>query len=253
VALIAMMWGASGMFGAIRRSLNAAFDDEEVKRPFVPQKLIDLALVLLLAAAFAASVIVGAAMRYVSDASNPLLGIENIADDFGFLWPGMSFIIPAIIALVGFFVVYTIVPSRLRSPAEVWPGAVLAAFLFQVVSLGFGIYLDTFAGGNIVFTALGGVAVFLFWVYVVSNIMIFGAEVAAEYPRTSFELVDQPAMKMASEPLKDRILGAVLALFVTPKETGATGGYEEDEAREEGSEVDVREGAAVSGTEGERR
>jgi membrane protein len=252
VALVAMMWGASGMFGAIRRSLNAAFDDEEVKRPFVTQKLIDLALVLLLAGAFAASVIVGAAMRYVSDASNPLLGLEDLADDLGFLWPGMSFIVPAIIALVGFLVVYTIVPSRLRSPAEVWPGAVLAALLFQVVSLGFGIYLDTFGGGNIVFTALGGVAVFLFWVYIVSNIMIFGAEVAAEYPRTSFEPVDQPAMKLASEPLKDRIWGAVRGLFVLPKETGATGGYDDNVARAENGSLDVREEAAVS-TEPERR
>jgi membrane protein len=121
---------------------------------------------------------------------------------------------------------------------------VLAALLFQIVSLGFGIYLDTFGGGNIVFTALGGVAIFLFWVYVVSNIMIFGAEVAAEFPRTSLEAVDQPAMKLASEPLKDRAWGAVRALFVRPKETGATGGYEEDAEREEDGAAEVREEAA---------
>jgi membrane protein len=232
VALLAMMWGASGMFGAIRRSLNAAFDDEEVKRPFVPQKLIDLGLVLLLAAAFAGSLIVGAAMRYVSDASNPFLGIENVADDLGFFWSVVSFVVPAVIALVGFFDVYTIVPSRLRSPLEVWPGAVLAAILFQVVSLGFGIYLDAFSSGNLVFAALGGVAVFLFWVYIISNIMIFGAEVAAEYPRLTIEPADQPAMDLASEPLKDRAWGFVKSLFVRPKETGATGGYDEDANRE---------------------
>jgi membrane protein len=232
LALVAMMWGASGMFGGIRRSLNAAFDDEEVKRPFVPQKLIDLGLTLLLAAAFAGSLVVGAAMRYVSDASNPLLGVEDVAGDLGLFWSVISFIIPAIIALIGFLVVYTVVPSRLRSPAEVWPGAVLAAVLFQVASLGFGIYLDRFATGNLVFAALGGVAVFLFWVYIISNIMIFGAEVAAEYPRLSSEPADQPGMALASEPLKHRAFGFVKSLFVRPKETGVTGGYEEDADRE---------------------
>jgi membrane protein len=236
IALIAMMWGASGMFGVIRASLNAAFDERDVKRAFVPQKLIDLGLVLGLAVAFTASLVAGAALRYVSDTSRSLAGIEKVADDLGFLWSVIAFLVPMLFAFIGFLALYTIVPSRLRSPLDVWPGALVGAFLFQVASLGFGIYLDTFSSGNLVFAALGGVAVFLFWVYVVANIMIFGAEVAAEYPRLRAEPAAQPAMDMASEPLKDRAWGFVRALFVSPRTPSASTEERKDQGTQAGSQ-----------------
>ncbi len=214
VALIAMMWGASGMFGAIRYSLNAAFDDVNVSRPWVPQKLIDLALVLGLAAAFVSSVAASALLQYASSTSKSLEGLGDLADDLGRLWGVVSFVIPVLLAFVGFTVLYTLVSSRLRSPLDVWPGALLAAAMFQVLNLGFGVYLEHFASDNVVFGAIGGVAVFLFWVYVGANIMIFGAEVAAEYPRVRAEPSEQPGMEGISEPLSKRAWGVAKGLFV---------------------------------------
>jgi membrane protein len=214
VALVAMMWGASGMFGAIRYSLNAAFDDVDVQRPFVPQKLIDLALVLGLAAAFVASVVASGVLQYASSTSKSLAGLGDLADELGRLWGVVSFVIPVVIAFAAFMALYTLVSSRIRSPVDVWPGALLAAVMFQVLNIGFGIYLEHFAGDNLVFGAIGGVAVFLVWVYVGANIMIFGAEVAAEYPRLRAEPAEQTEMLGLSKPLPRRAWGMVRSLFV---------------------------------------
>ena len=69
VALVAAVWGASSMLGAVRYALNIAFDDVEWKRPFVPQKLMDLSLVLGIAVAFIASIGVSTALRLLANTS----------------------------------------------------------------------------------------------------------------------------------------------------------------------------------------
>jgi uncharacterized BrkB/YihY/UPF0761 family membrane protein len=53
--------------------------------------------------------------------------------------------------------------------------------------------------------------VFLFWVYLNASIMLFGAEVAAEYPRARAEQVGIPGL---SEPLPRAAWGVLRGLFV---------------------------------------
>ena len=105
--------------------------------------------------------------------------MAQLADDLDVVFDAIAFLLPMFLAFLGFLATYCLVPSRLRSPAKVWPGAVLAAVLFQAGNIGFSIYLENFGSYNVVFGALGAVAVFLFWVYLNASIMIFGAEVAA--------------------------------------------------------------------------
>jgi membrane protein len=65
--------------------------------------------------------------------------------------------------------------------AHVWPGALLAAVLFEIAKAGFATYLAHFARYQVVYGSLGGVIALLFWVYISANILLYGAEVAAEY------------------------------------------------------------------------
>jgi uncharacterized BrkB/YihY/UPF0761 family membrane protein len=108
---------------------------------------------------------------------------------------------------------------------------VLAAVLFQAGNIGFSIYLENFGSYNVVFGALGAVAVFLFWVYLNASIMIFGAEVAAEYPRARASQVGLPGV---SEPLRQQAWGLMRGLFVRDRrETGVV-----DEREDEGPQAE---------------
>ncbi|HZP27287.1 MAG TPA: YhjD/YihY/BrkB family envelope integrity protein, partial [Dehalococcoidia bacterium] len=60
----------------------------------------------------------------------------------------------------------------------------------------FGIYLQNFSNYDVVFGSLGAVAAFLFAVYVSAGIMLFGAEVAAEYPKLRVEPAPMPVAKV---------------------------------------------------------
>jgi len=231
VALIGFMWGASSMLGAVRYSLNLAFDDFQTPRPYVPQKLIDLALVLGLAAVFIGSVLARIALQLVQDESDSLGVLGEIADGSGPAWSVAAYFVPFIVAFVAFLALYAVVPSRLRSPRQLWPGALVSAVLFQAAGVGFNIYLNHFSEYNIVFGALGAVAVFLFWVYLVACITLFGAEVAAEYPRARGEQAGMPGL---SEPLPKAAWSAARGLFVrNSRETGVA-----DERGHEGPPAD---------------
>lgn len=73
VGLVGMAWAASAMFGAVRKSLNIAWDTD-VHRPVVQQKLVDLSLVLGLGILLGASVAGTAALRTLQKLSDDALG-----------------------------------------------------------------------------------------------------------------------------------------------------------------------------------
>src|SRR5690606_10878081 len=57
-------------------------------------------------------------------------------------------------------------------------GAVIAAFLFEVARLGFGSYIKHFSSYVFVYGTLATIPLFLMWLYISWNIILFGAEVS---------------------------------------------------------------------------
>jgi membrane protein len=214
VGLIGAAWAGSNMFGVIRRSINIAYD-LDYHRPFVQQKLLDLVLVVSMGPFFLLSIGSTALLRTSREFSEDLGVLGDLARDAGFLWDAGSLLIPFTLSFSAFLVLYWIVPNIRVRPRDVWPGALVAALLFEITKFGFSIYLETLGQGNAVFGALGGVAIFLFWVFISANILLFGAEVAAEYPRVRR---GDYAEKGPSEPLSDRIRRSVRRLFVEDRE-----------------------------------
>jgi membrane protein len=214
LALVGMAWSGSSLFGALRKGLNAAFDDTHSRRPFVPQKAIDLGLVLALGFFFLLSVAATAFLRIVRNHSSELGALGDAAEDSGLLWDAVSYAVPLAFSLIAFTALYCIVPSRLRSPRQVWPGSLVAGLAFEAAKLGFSFYLENFSNYDVVFGSLGAVAAFLFWIYVSANIMLFGAEVAAEYPRVPEAGYEQPTIDGLKLPLRRRAWDAFRGLFV---------------------------------------
>jgi len=214
VGLLGMAWSGSAMFGAVRKALNRAFDDEHARRPFVPQKLMDLGLVLAITSFFLASIAAMAALRFVADSTESLGGWGDAADKLGLLWDLVSYLVPLVFSFIGFLALYSLVPGRVRRPADIWPGALVAAVLFEAAKLGFSFYLENFTHYNAVFGALGAAVALLFWLYVTANVTLFGAEVASEYPRVRAEAGEQPVMEGLKLPLRRRLTRALKGLFV---------------------------------------
>ncbi len=97
-----------------------------------------------------------------------------------------------LISFVAFFLVYWLVPARRLQSRHIVPGALLAAVLFEVVKVGFNVYLENFGNYDVVFGSLGAVVAFLFWVFLSANTVLLGAELASEIPGVASGLDEEP-------------------------------------------------------------
>ncbi|MDP2675038.1 MAG: YihY/virulence factor BrkB family protein [Dehalococcoidia bacterium] len=219
--LIGMAWSGSNMFGVIRRSINTAYDLEQ-RRPFVQQKLLDLAMVLGLGMLFLASVVATGFLRTVRQFSSDMAVLGDAAESAGPAWDAASYLIPFGLSFIAFAVLYWVVPATKVRLGDVWPGALVAAVLFEAGKAGFAFYLENFSNYDIVYGSLGAVAAFLFWVYISANILLLGAEIASEYPRVRTGMYQPAAPPGPRPPLLDRARSFVLGLVVGKRKGNGT-------------------------------
>jgi len=220
VAIALAIYGASKGSGAIVTALNIAYEVKE-SRGFIKSTLLSLlmtvgALVVLVIAAAGISV-----MGWVEALFPGVPGWAHKAFQLLF-WA------VAVLAVgFGLAAVYRYAPNRPDAP-WVWisPGSAVATLLWLAGSLGFGFYVSQFGNYNATYGSLGGVVVFLTWLYLSAYIVLIGGELNSELERQQAKEAGLPARPAAAaaasaksepEPDPDRIswpmatLGLILA------------------------------------------
>jgi membrane protein len=180
VGLAGLAWSASAMFGTIRSSLNVAWGSSR-RRSLIRQKLLDLTMMAGFGVFFLLSITATGLLRTTQEASSDLLG--PLSGSSFFFWRAVSFVVPALLSLGAFAALYRFVPSAPVKMSGVWAGAATAAFLFELAKNGFSFYLANFGRYDLVYGSLGAVVTFLVGLYLSAAVLLFGAEVAAEYPK----------------------------------------------------------------------
>ncbi|MEX0684056.1 MAG: YihY/virulence factor BrkB family protein [Dehalococcoidia bacterium] len=214
IGLLGMVWGASGMFGAIRRALNTVYSEPTYSRPWVQQKLVDLSLVLGVGVFLATSVFATGALQVVEERSDDLAWLGDLSDDMGWAWTLAGLAIGYVLSFIAFVVLYTVVPSRNRNFRSAVPGALLAALLFEIAKNLFGFYVANFKNFDVIFGSLGAVVAFLFWVFVSAQIMLLGAEFSRALQMVERSTSKQPRLDGMGVPFRVKAFRTVKRLFV---------------------------------------
>jgi membrane protein len=162
---IGLIWAALGFFSVVESALNIVYGLPN--RPFVRQKLLVLALtaaalVSLFVALVVSSVGVGLARdaAFVGGVLAYLYGIGvSTALVLGFVW-----------------CVYTLLTNVRLRWRETLPGAVFAAILLQASFQLLPLFVRA-THGFVALQAFGGLALLLFWIYLMANVLVLGAEV----------------------------------------------------------------------------
>jgi membrane protein len=180
VGLLGALWAASGYVSAFMRASNAIYDMEE-GRPIwktLPVRVgLTLVLLVLLAVTTLAVVLTGGLAQKVGDLiglGSTAVTVWNIAK-----WPVLILVVSFMFAIL-----YWAAPN-VKQPGFRWvsPGGILAVIGWLIASAAFAFYVSNFGSYNKTYGALGGVIVFLVWLWI-SNIMILlGAEFNAELER----------------------------------------------------------------------
>lgn len=88
-------------------------------------------------------------------------------------------ILPFLLSIVGFWLLYCIVPTEPVPLFESIIGATLAAILFELAKNIFELYVTSFPTYELIYGVLSSVPILLLWIYFSWCIVLFGAEFAA--------------------------------------------------------------------------
>ena len=180
VGLLGALWSASGYVSAFMRASNAIYDMEE-GRPIwktLPVRVgLTLVLLVLLAVTTLAVVLTGGLAQQVGNLvglGDTAVTVWNIAK-----WPVLLLVVSLMFALL-----YWAAPN-VKQPGFRWvsPGGILAVVGWLIASGAFAFYVSSFGSYNKTYGALGGVIVFLVWLWISNVMILLGAEFNAELER----------------------------------------------------------------------
>jgi membrane protein len=173
VALVTALWSASGYVGAFMRASNAIYEIDEgrpIYKTFPVRIALTLALVVLLAVTVIGVTVTGGLARQIGD----LVGLGNTAVEVWQIakWPVLLLIVSLMVALL-----YWAAPN-VRRPGFRWisPGGLLAVVGWVVGSAAFTFYVSNFSAYNKTYGTLGGVIIFLVWLWLSNVMVLLGAE-----------------------------------------------------------------------------
>jgi membrane protein len=179
-ALATALWAASGYVGAFMRASNSIYEMEEGRPLYktLPVRFgLTLVLVVLLAATVIGVTITGGLAQQIGD----LVGVGSTAVEVWQIakWPVLLLIVSLMVALL-----YWAAPN-VKQPGFRWisPGSLLAVFGWVVGSAAFTFYVSNFGAYNKTYGALGGVIVFLIWLWLSNLMVLLGAELNAVLER----------------------------------------------------------------------
>ncbi|RNE62139.1 YihY/virulence factor BrkB family protein [Cryobacterium tepidiphilum] len=180
IGILGALWSASGYVGAFGRAMNRIYETREGRPVWVlrPVQLLvtitAMVLVIVIATILIISGPIAQAIGNVVGLGETSLLIWSIAK-----WPVLA---AAVILMVA--VLYYATPN-VRQPHFRWVslGSILAVLVLGVATLGFGFYVSNFANYDRTYGSLGGVIVFLLWLWIANLALLFGAEFDSELER----------------------------------------------------------------------
>jgi membrane protein len=175
LSIIVFFWGASVIFSAVSLAINRAWDIRRV-RPFYIRKPRELGMVfgigILFLLSLGASAIILILRRVLNLPAADLI-IVNVG----------SWLVAFLLILAVFLLLYKLIPNTKTYWRYIWPGALLAAVLFEIARTLFIFYLENFANYQLIYGSIASIIVLLVWIYYSAFIMILGAEFTFQYGR----------------------------------------------------------------------
>ena len=204
IAIVTLLFGASGAFSELRASLNTIWDVKPAPssawKSLVWQRLTSFGMVLAIGVLLLVSLLLSAAMAVIEQFFSGMVPIHPVILELANLLLSTA----AIGAL--FALIFKYVPDVRIAWRDVAVGAFATAVLFTAGKFLLAWYLSTAAVGS-AYGAAGSIVALVVWVYYSAQIFLFGAVFTREYAtelgtHTKSVPVKQPISKSSSDRLK---------------------------------------------------
>jgi membrane protein len=183
IALIGLIWSASGVFSAIFRSVNRAWGIPK-SRLVLSERLYGLAMMAILGTFLLLTLSIGPFVSLVRTWRLSILGWQPLAHPATDRLVGwLSTLVPPLLSVAAFIVMYRTMPRTRVRWRDVWLGGAIAGLIWEAGKQIFTWYVSNFASYNVIYGSVGAIIVFLLWSYLSAQIFLLGAEFTAEYSR----------------------------------------------------------------------
>ena len=175
VAALTTLWSASKVQFCIVGICNYANSGKTRVDGFVRERirsLINVALLILILMVSLIVLVYGQViLELVSSFMIDFLGIPFHFNGIWYLirWPASMAVYAAILSYI-----YYSSPTKRVGFRKVLPGGIFAAIGMMIASLGYSVYVTTFANYNALYGGLASVIAMLFWFYLMGKIFVFG-------------------------------------------------------------------------------
>jgi membrane protein len=174
IALVGLLWSASGVFSAIYRAVNRAWGNPK-SQLFWAEKIFGLAVVLvvglLLLATTLTSTIVSVLQSWL-----PSFFVRTAS-----AWGWLSIFLPPLVSALTFIILYRVIPKNGVTWRDVWLGGLVAGLVWEAARRLYAWYLANVASYSLIYGSVGAIIGFLLWAYLSAMILLVGAEFTAQY------------------------------------------------------------------------
>jgi membrane protein len=177
LSLIAAFWVSSMAIQALARTLNEA-NGMKSTLPYWKGLLRDLGVTLL----FMTLVPLSLFLPFIESGLHWVVSRSGTLDDWQgwiYIWPVVRWGLGSVFLFLFFLLFYKILPNERLKLREVWPGALLSAVGWQVVSLLFADYVSN-VNYTRLYGQLAGIIVLVLWFYLTAVVILLSGLLIAE-------------------------------------------------------------------------
>ena len=182
LAGIGLFWSGSNVFTAIVRNINLAWHTKMEPIAILRDRLIAFAIITILAAVILLSFVSYPILNLISHFNVPFGEGKEISETP--LWGWLASLPSYLLSFALFFSLYRWIPKVRVRWREAIVGALVATTAWRLAILGFTWSIrEGIFNYQVVYGSLATVLITMFWIYISSLILLFGAHLGAAYAR----------------------------------------------------------------------
>jgi len=183
VGIIGALWSASGGVNAFITASNEAYGVEETRNILVV-RLISLGLTIGIILALIVAIFLPVFVNLFINIIGSAIGISS---EMTLIIQVIRWTLSIIVLTAFLMLLYHFAPNKKFPFKHVLLGALIAGISWQLITVGFSIYIANYANYSAMYGSLGGIIILMIWFYLTGIILMVGALINVIYHNKQIE------------------------------------------------------------------